>query len=195
MINLQIIIFYDDILILLYSCAKRDFRGCLRPQPGIHVRHNCCIFRTISNLFHLGAVQPFKLKDIDGVRIRAAEHRRARRLPGDLAAVAQDVGVDESHMHGHRAELAALGVKIPALADTMAAVAAARAFSFDERDADLRAFHLALQVSSSQPFKITAWLNVGDFAAYSSVTLRFSSSAFTFEANSCACALPSSSVR
>lgn len=68
---------------------------------------------------------PLHAEDVQRVRIRAGEHRCAVRLTGDAAAIAEDVRIQERNMHRHRAELTALGVKIPRIADFMPMMAGA----------------------------------------------------------------------
>ena len=109
-------------------------------------------------------------KDVDHVHIRAAEARRAGRFAGDLAAVAQDVNIGKGDVHRHRAQVAALGVKVEAVARLVAAVAASLVnprkdallqlnINPQER-ARLNALIMASTIALSSPFGYLAgWLS------------------------------------
>ena len=84
------------------------------------------------------------LKNIYYFAVGAAKTYVALLVGRQTAAVTQDVDKGESDVHRHRAKPASFRVKIEAVADLMAAVAAAFALAVDQRDRDLRfhQFHL-----------------------------------------------------
>ena len=102
-----------------------DIASFLKPRMAL------CVF----------VLYAFDFEDVERIHVRTAEARRAGRFARDRAAVAQDVNIGEGDVHRHRAERAALGVKVKAVARPVAAVAALGAAPLDKRDADLGARH------------------------------------------------------
>ena len=79
------------------------------------LRRNC----VVDSLFHLNIQTEY----IDHIHIRAAEADLAVAGSGRCAAVAEDVNIRKSNMHGHRAELATVSIIVEGISDLMTTVA------------------------------------------------------------------------
>lgn len=91
----------------------------------------------------------FQLEDIDDIGIGTAEAEVSVLACGQIAAIAQDIDIGESHVHGHGAERAPLGIKVEGVSDLVTAVAAAGSFLIHQGDCNLRFFHDSASISSN----------------------------------------------
>ena len=85
------------------------------------LRRNCEVYsRFLLNI---------QTEHIDHIHIRAAEADLAVAGSGRCAAVAENIDVRKSNMHGHGAELATVGVVVEGISDLVTTVATALANS------------------------------------------------------------------
>ena len=74
-------------------------------------------------------IYSFYLEYIQCIYIRAGKNGTAFLLSGYFTAITQYINIWKCYMHSHWAEIAALGVKIKAVAGLMASVAGGGAFA------------------------------------------------------------------
>jgi hypothetical protein len=89
----------------------------------------------------IGFLAAINTEYVDHVCVRAAEAEVSLAAGRELSTVTQNVHIGEGHMHGHRAKVPPLGIKVEAVPDLMSPVTAPLAHTVNQGEGDFRTFH------------------------------------------------------
>ncbi len=83
----------------------------------------------------------FGFEYVNDIHIGTAEHSRPCRLPGNGAAIAENIDIRKGYVHGHGAEFSPLRIVVKRLSYAVSAVASALADFIDNCNPYLRPLH------------------------------------------------------